>query len=733
MSQLTLEEKAALVSGKDSWYTATIDRLGLAPMMMSDGPSGLRKQLGTPDQTDINESIEAVCFPASALTACSFDREQLNQLGHQLGTAATAEKLGVLLGPGINLKRSPLAGRNFEYFSEDPYLVGELAAAYVKGVQAEGVGVSVKHFAANNRENRRFTSSSNVDERTLRELYLATFEKVVKQANPATIMCSYNAINGTLSSQNRRLLTNILRDEWGFKGLVMSDWGAVADHTAAIKAGLDLEMPGKGDQSVDEIVTAVKNGSLAEADLDRAVSRVLKMIQDWQPADSKQANPYDMEAQHEFARKLATNSFVLLKNENAVLPINKGDKLAVIGELAAHPRYQGSGSSHVNAHRLVTPLETINQVRPDATFVAGYSLTADRIDQAAIAEAVDVAKSADKVIIFAGYPERLESEGFDKTSIDLPANQNQLIEAVSQVNQHVVVVLQNGSAVRTPWADHVAGMLETYLAGEAVGEATWDVLSGKVNPSGKLAETFPLRLEDTPSYLTFDADLQDENYREGLFMGYRYYDKKKQPVQFSFGYGLSYTMFKYTDLQLKVTGDHVSGTVKVKNTGSRSGAEVVQVYVGNRTSQIEKPIKTLANFVKVSLVPGEEKTVSFELDQRAFSWYNPRKADWQVDNGQYDVLIGSSSTDIRLSDTVELDWAPEQQIHIDQSTYIGDLMAQAKFAKAVEQVGLTDVFKKLADDHDPAAKMFRNMPLRAATTMGVTPAKIDKLIEIMNG
>ena len=732
INQLTLKEKAALVSGKDSWYTATIERLGLKPMMMSDGPSGLRKQVGTSEQTNINDSVEAVCFPASALTACSFDRERLNQLGEHLGVAAKAEKLGVLLGPGINLKRSPLAGRNFEYFSEDPYLVGELAAAYVKGVQSEGAGVSVKHFAANNREDQRFTSSSNIDERTLRELYLATFEKIVKQADPATIMCSYNEINGTLNSQNQRLLTKILRDEWGFKGLVMSDWGAVADHTAAVKAGLDLEMPGKGTESVDEIVAAVEDGSLPKKDLDRAVNRVLKMIKNWQPDDADQSGSYDMDEQHEFARKLATDSFVLLKNEHHVLPVNEGEKLAVIGELAEKPRYQGSGSSHVNAHHLVTPLAAINQVRPDATYVAGYSLATDDVNSTAVAEAVSAAKFADKVIIFAGYPERMESEGFDKTSIDLPANQNQLIDAVSQVNDQVIVVLQNGSAIRTPWIDKVAATLETYLAGEAVGEATWDVLSGNVNPSGKLAETFPLRLEDTPSYLTFDADPDEENYREGLFMGYRYYDKKKQPVQFPFGFGLSYTTFKYDDLQLKVGADHVSGSLRVTNTGSRSGAEAVQIYVGNRTSRIEKPVKTLVNFVKVSLAAGEEKVVTFDLDQRAFSWYNPKIANWQLDNGAYEILVGSSSADIRLNKMIELNWTPERPIKVDQSTYIGDLIKQDKFAEAVKQAGLSDIFSKLADDNDPTAKMFQNMPLRAATTMGVSPEKINELIEIMN-
>ncbi|MDH5106645.1 glycoside hydrolase family 3 C-terminal domain-containing protein [Lentilactobacillus diolivorans] len=731
INQLTLEEKATLVSGKDFWYTATIDRLNLSPLMMSDGPSGLRKQDAAMSGLGLKESIEAVCFPASALTACSFDRQEMNQLGHYLGKAAQAERVGVLLGPGINLKRSPLAGRNFEYFSEDPYLTGELATAYVNGVQNEGVGVSVKHFAANNRENERFTMSSNIDERTLRELYLSAFEKVVKNAHPATIMCSYNQINGTLNSQNHRLLTDILRNEWGFKGLVMSDWGAVADHTAAIKAGLDLEMPGKGDLSTEEIVAAVKKKQLSETTLDRAVSRVLAMIDHWQQ-QSGDPQKYDMDAQHQFARKLAAKSMVLMKNDHDILPISGADSIAVIGELAKKPRYQGSGSSHVNAHHLVTPFQAIDQARPQTPYAAGYSLNQDEVDHQLIDQAVTLAKRADKVLLFAGYPEQQESEGFDKDNLNLPQSQNQLIEAVAKVNPNTVVILQNGSVLLMPWVHQVAGILETYLAGEAVGEATWDILSGKVTPSGKLAESFPQRLEDTPSYLTFNADPKIENYREGGFVGYRYYDKKQLPVQFPFGFGLSYTSFDYHDLTVSVEGKQVLVSLKVRNTGQRQGEEIVQIYVGNHASHVEMAAKQLVDFGKVGLNPGEETQLSLTLGSRAFSWFNPATENWQVDNGSYEILIGSSSQNIRLHQDISLDWTPVQPLIVNMNTYINVLVDHPELKSALDESGIGEIFDKVMTSDPATAKMFLNMPLRAATTVSVTLEQIQRFVELSN-
>lgn len=731
VQQLDLAEKAALVSGKDFWFTAGITKINLARMMVTDGPSGLRKQADSADALGLNQSVTAVCFPSSALTACSFDRSQLQQLGHYLGQAAKAERVGVLLGPGINLKRSPLAGRNFEYFSEDPYLAGELASAYINGVQAEGVGVSVKHFAANNRENQRFTMSSNVDERTLRELYLAPFEKVVKTSQPATVMCSYNAINGALNSQNQKLLTKILRDEWGFKGLVMSDWGAVADHVAALKAGLDLEMPGKGQPSVDEIVAAVLNKQLSEPDLDRAVWRVLQMINDWQPADEIPVK-YDLEQQHEFARQLAAKSFVLLKNDHQVLPVQTEDSIVVMGELAKHPRFQGGGSSHVNAYRVTIPLDVIQQEHKEAAFELGYRLTDQTTDDSLIEQAVATAKSANKVIIFAGFPAAMESEGFDKTSLSLPANQNRLIQAVTAVNANVTVVLQNGSVVLMPWVKQVAAVVETYLAGEAVGEATWDVLSGRVNPAGKLAESFPLRLEDTPSYLTFNADPTEENYREGLFIGYRYYDKKKMAVQFPFGFGLSYTQFAYHDLSLSVGTDAVIGSIAIENIGHNPGTQTIQIYVSNQTSQVEMPAKTLANFVNVELRPGETKDVNFTLPKRVFSWYNERLADWQVDNGKYEVLVGIDSKNIKLQQSIELNWTASKSTKIGPDSYIGDIVGREDVKTALEQTGLAKTFAQISNGDSTDDQMMLNMPLRAAVMVGATSEQIKGLIQLVN-
>lgn len=729
--QLTLKEKASLVSGRDFWYTKAIDRLGIPSLMMTDGPSGLRKQASSQDGLGLKNSVEAVCFPTSALTACSFDRIKIKQLGKYLAIAAKAEGVSILLGPGINLKRSPLAGRNFEYFSEDPYLAGELASAYVQGVQENGVGVSVKHFAANNRENQRFTMSSNINERTLRELYLSAFEKVVKKSQPATIMCSYNQINGILSSQNSRLLTEILRKEWGFKGLVMSDWGAVADHTAAIQAGLDLEMPGKGDFSTQEIVKAVQNNQLSEKTLDQTVARILTLVDDWQQHPNVHKK-YDMESQHEFARKMAADSMVLLKNQHVVLPIHASDSIAIIGQLAKKPRYQGSGSSHVNAHWVVSPFQAIISDLPQTPYAPGYSLESPQSNQDLIDQAVSVAAKADKVLLFVGYPEQYESEGFDKDQLNLPDNQNQLIEAVSKVNPNTIIILQNGSVLLMPWLHKVAGVLETYLAGEAVGEATWDILSGRINPSGKLAESFPKRLEDTPSYLTFNADPNVENYREGLFVGYRYYDKKQLSVNFPFGFGLSYTTFDYHNLETTV-GDHqVKVSLKLTNTGKLPGAETVQVYLSNLTSKIEKPVKQLIGFEKVTLQPGETKPVSVKLDSRAFSWFNTKTNSWQTDNGSYKIQIGSSSRDIQLTRIVQINWAPTVQPTIGLNTYIGYLINHPEFEDALKKTGINDVFNQITASDPATAKMFLNMPLRAATTVGVTIEQVQEFLNLIN-
>lgn len=723
---LTLEERASLVSGKDFWFTAKVP--GVDRMMMSDGPSGLRKQDIDAAPSDVNNSVDAVCFPSSALTASSFDDDMLFKLGHHLGVAANAEKLGLLLGPGVNIKRSPLAGRNFEYFSEDPLLAGRMGTAYVKGVQEEGVGVSVKHFAANNREDQRFTSSSNIDERTLREIYLAQFERIVKEAHPATLMCSYNRLNGTLNSQNQRLLTDILRNEWGFEGLVMSDWGAVADHVAAIKAGLDLEMPGKGQASVDEIVAAVKDGRLQESTLNRSALRILKVVEKW-GKDVTKKEAYDKEEQHEFARKMADDSIVLLKNDDQQLPLNDHDSLAIIGELAAKPRFEGGGSSHVNAHHVVTPLDA---APTNASYAAGYSLNETKPDEKLTEEAVQLAKQSNRVIFFAGFPEQMETEGFDKKSIALPANQNALLDRVLAVNSNVTVVLENGSVVEMPWADRVPAIVETYLAGEAVGEATWDILTGKVNPSGKLSESFPLRLQDNPTYGTFGKDHDEEDYREGIFVGYRYYDLHDMPVRFPFGHGLSYTTFDYSDLQVNEGSDNVKVSFTVTNSGAVAGKEVAQLYVANHVSRVVMPVKELRDFTKVELHPGESKKVSLTLSRRAFSYYNVKKQQWEADNGEYELMVGSSSRDIRLSTEFELTIGVNPLGEITDDTYIGDVWndQDPQVQSALKESGLYDVLKPMMADEQWVA-ISANMPLRSLAATGVEEKTREKFMKLV--
>lgn len=723
---LTLEERASLVSGKDFWFTAKVP--GVDRMMMSDGPSGLRKQDIDVALADINSSVDAVCFPSSALTASSFDDQMLFKLGHHLGVAANAEKLGVLLGPGVNIKRSPLAGRNFEYFSEDPLLTGRMATAYVKGVQEEGVGVSVKHFAANNREDQRFTSSSNIDERTLREIYLAQFERIVKEAHPATLMCSYNRLNGTLNSQNQRLLTDILRNEWGFEGLVMSDWGTVADHVAALKAGLDLEMPGKGQASVDEVVTAVKEGRLQESTLNRSVLRVLKMVEKW-GKDVNKKEPYDKEEQHEFARQMADDSIVLLKNDHHQLPLKTSESLAIIGELAAKPRFEGGGSSHVNAHHVVTPLDA---APASANYAAGYSLTTSTSDENLTKDALQLAKQSDRVIFFAGFPEQMETEGFDKKTISLPRNQNELLAQVVKVNPNVTVVLQNGSVVEMPWADQVPAIVETYLAGETVGEATWDILTGKVNPSGKLSESFPLRLQDNPTYGTFDRDHDEEDYREGIFVGYRYYDLYEMPVRFPFGHGLSYTSFDYSDLRVNEERNEVKVEFTITNSGNVAGKEVAQVYVANRVSRVVMPVKELRDFVKVTLQPGESTAVTLSLPRRAFSYYNVAKQQWEADNGAYEIMVGSSSRDIRLTANFDLTIGVSPLGEITADSYIGDIWndQDPQVQSALKDSGLYEVLKPMMDDEQWVA-ISANMPLRSVAATGIDEKVRDKFIRLV--
>ncbi|WP_125544624.1 glycoside hydrolase family 3 C-terminal domain-containing protein [Levilactobacillus lindianensis] len=740
LAELTLPEKAALVSGKNFWYTAAIDRLGLPALMMTDGPSGLRKQKPGADAGDITDSVTAITYPSAALTASSWDQSLMQRLGEHLGQEARAEQVSLLLGPGVNLKRSPLGGRNFEYLSEDPLVAGKLASAYVRGVQSQHVGVAVKHFAANNRENQRFTASSDMSQRTLRELYLRTFEIIVKEARPASIMTSYNKVNGVLNSENHHLLRDILRDEWGFHGAVLSDWGAVANHARALRASLDLEMPGKGQASIDEIIRAIETGELDEGTLNKAVRHILHLIDDWSPQTT--AGDYDHQAHHAFAREIADDSIVLLRNHDEELPLHPetAGKVVVIGELAENPRYQGAGSSHVNPSHLVTPLEALKNTGLDATYYPGYRLDQSETDDHLVQEALAAAKQADHVIIFAGYPASDESEGFDKNSLMLPENQTDLIGSLGRVSDHTTVVLQNGSAVEMPWIHSVTAVVETYLAGEAVGEATWDVLTGQVNPSGHLTETFPIRLTDTPMAPTFGQDPQHEYYTEGIFIGYRYYDTHEMHVLYPFGYGLSYTAFELTDLAVDQDEHGATVTFNVTNTGKVAGKAVPQLYVANHSSHVPMPTKELRAFTKVAVEPGETKAVTLKLSRKDFSWWCDGKHRWQADSGDYEIMVGQSSRDIRLQTKLTMDFK-NSPAPVTMETYLATIVRDHKLLDQFKSTVLNPLgannplgFSDQQDDHPQLTQnlMFLNMPLRALVATGVPEALVADFISLAN-
>ena len=624
---MTLEEKAGMCSGLDFWHLKEVEHLGIPKVMVSDGPHGLRKQDEKGDHLGINDSIKAVCFPPAVLSACSFDRGLMEEMGKAIGREAQANDVSVVLGPAVNIKRSPLCGRNFEYYSEDPYLAGEIAAAFVKGVQSQHVGTSIKHFAANNQEYRRMSSSSEVDERTLREIYFPAFETAVKKAQPYTFMCSYNQINGTFASENKWLLTDVLRGEWGFKGYVMSDWGAVNDRVKGLEAGLELEMPASGGDNDAMIVKAVKDGALEEKILDQAVERILRIIFEY--ADHRKPQEFTMEKDHEEAQHIAEESMVLLKNENHILPLKTSEKAAFIGGFARNPRFQGGGSSHINCFKTTNVLDSV-PCDAQVVYAEGFPADRDFYDKALADEAVKAAAEADKAVIFAGLPESFESEGYDRSHMRLPECQNRLITEILKVQPNTVIVLHNGSPVEMPWLGEIKGLLETYLGGQAGGAAAANILYGKINPSGKLAETMPLKLSDNPSYLNFGGGEKVE-YREGIFVGYRYYDTKEMDVAFPFGYGLSYTTFAYSNLKLSMENptekDTVMVSADVTNTGKSAGKEVVQLYIRDLTGSAIRPEKELKGFEKVFLEPGETKTVTMELNKRSFAWYNTELHD----------------------------------------------------------------------------------------------------------
>ncbi|MBO5575076.1 MAG: glycoside hydrolase family 3 C-terminal domain-containing protein [Ruminococcus sp.] len=675
MKELTLEEKASLCSGSDYWHTEPIDRLDIPAIMVSDGPHGLRKN--SDDAQGPNEAIKAVCFPSGCATACSFDRELLTTMGKALGQACKAEKVSVLLGPGCNIKRSPLCGRNFEYFSEDPFLASEIAAAHIKGVQSMGVGTSLKHFCCNNQETRRMSCSANMDERTFFEIYAAAFETAVKEAKPYTLMCSYNKLNDVFCSENKFTLTEVLRDKWGYKGLVMSDWGAVNNRPLGVQAGLDLEMPTSYGANDKLIVESVKNGTLDEKDLDKVVRRVLELVEKTDMSNAA-AEEWDMESQHELARRIACECAVLLKNENSILPLDKNKKIAFIGAFAKDPRYQGGGSSHINSFKVTNALDASAEYCK-VDYAQGYENNSDEINEQLMNEAVSCAEKNDIVVIFAGLTDLYESEGFDRAHMKMPENQLVLIDKICQVNKNVVIVLHNGSPVEMPFADKASAILEMYLGGQAVGGAACDLLFGKANPSGKLAETFPKKLSDNPSYLNFPGFRDDVDYREGIFVGYRYYDLKEMEPLFPFGHGLSYTQFEYSDMKLSQSainaGDELTVSVNITNTGSVEGKEVVQLYVSDIKSSVVRPLRELKGFEKVSLKPGETKKVVFKLNKRSFAFYSDKAHDWIVEEGDFAISLGSSSRDIRTTCEVFVSSADRIPIVLTENSTFGDLVS----------------------------------------------------------
>ena len=649
---LSLDEKISLVSGKDFWHTVAVDSspVKIPSVMVSDGPHGLRKQNSAADNLGVNDSIVATCFPSAAGLAASFDVELMKSLGETLAEECQAEDVSTLLGPAINIKRSPLCGRNFEYFSEDPYLAGKMAAAYINAVQSKNTGVSLKHYAVNNQEKRRYTVSAEVDERTLREIYLAGFETAVKESQPWTVMCSYNKVNGEQVSESRRLLNDILRDEWGFKGLVVSDWGAVNDRVKGLANGLDLEMPGTYGMNAKKIKAAIENGSLSEDALDKAVRRIINLAFKW--TQGRIECEYDREEHHRRAKEVALRTMVLLKNDNNILPLDKTKKIAFIGGYAKKPRYQGGGSSHINSYK-VTGAYNASRKMCDITYAEGFGVDDREINHQLVKEAVEVAAKADVAVIFAGLPEYIESEGFDRKNMKMPECQNYLIDAVADVQKNIVVVLHNGAPVEMPWIDKVNGVLEAYLAGEAVGEAEADILFGVANPCGKLAETFPVKLTDTPCYHNFPGTFNTVEHREGIFVGYRYYETAKKEVLFPFGHGLSYTTFEYSDLKVSKStiikgADEVTVSLTVKNTGTVDGEEIVQIYLSPCEKTIFRSDIELKGFAKVALKAGESKKVSVLLDKRSFSYYNIDEKDFVCDDGKWLVLAGASVADIRL-------------------------------------------------------------------------------------
>ena len=711
ISQMTLEEKASLCTGATPWKTVGIERLGIPEAVVSDGPHGLRRSVDL--DVMITESYPATCFPVAATLSSSWDVDLLFELGQALADESIALGVDILLGPGMNIKRSPLCGRNFEYFSEDPLLSGEMAAALINGIQSKGVGTSLKHFAVNNQETRRFTVDAVVDERTLHEIYLAGFEIAIKKGKPWTIMAAYNSVNGEFCAENHYLLTEILRENWGYEGFVMSDWGAVHDRVAGIQAGLELEMPGPSPQRTQAVIDAVQSGELDERLLNQAVQRLLTIILRAQETP-KGHTEIAIEEHHALARRIASESLVLLKNDDNLLPLSGDEQLAVIGQSAKTAVFQGGGSSHIKPTKVDSALEFL-QERAEYQYVAGD--TSATLDQTAIDEAISVVQDADVTLLFIALPSSIESEGYDRPHLQLTEHQTALIKAVSATSNKTVVILNNGSAIdMQAWIDDVDAVIEAWLPGQAGSGAIIDILYGDVNPSGKLGETFPMRLEDIPSHLNFPGERDKVRYGEGIFVGYRGYDALKREVLFPFGFGLSYTTFAYSNLRISqktfAIDDSLTVTLDVTNTGDRDGKEIVQLYVHDVSAKLPRPEKELKAFAKVALQAQETKTVSFNLDKSAFSYYDPAYGQWLAEAGEFEILVGSSSADIRLQERVTLEQGTILPSILTVQSTLGDWMEDPRGINLVQPM-LEGMFSEEESDAlgiDMGA-FFKSLPL----------------------
>ncbi|MDQ0733282.1 glycoside hydrolase family 3 C-terminal domain-containing protein [Arthrobacter sp. B1I2] len=736
ISLLTLKQKASLLSGKDFWTTKSIDEAGIPSIVLTDGPHGIRRQDAESDHLGINDSLPSTCFPPAVAVGSSWDSGVAAKVGAAVGREALAFGVSVVLGPGVNIKRSPLCGRNFEYYSEDPLLSGVLGSAHVTALQETGPGASLKHFAANNQETERMRISADVDERTLREIYFPAFERIVTEARPATVMCSYNKVNGVYASHNKWLLTDVLRDDWGFDGAVVSDWGAVSDRVAGVAAGMDLEMPGSGGGTDQQIVDAVRDGRLTEDQVDDAVRRVLALTN---LPGGEATNKVPVDQHHTLAREVAAESIVLLKNQ-AVLPLGGGQRIAVIGPFAVSPRFQGGGSSHINATRTDSALNELTALAMDHNgtidFAPGFSL--EEPDAAILQdEAVDLARTADVAVIFAGLSEREESEGFDRTGLELPANQVELIRAVAAAAPKTVVVLSNGGVVSLEgWHDDVDAIVEGWLLGQASGGALADVLFGIVNPSGRLAETIPLRLEDNPSWLNFPGEQGHVRYSEGVFVGYRYYTTAGVKVRYPFGHGLSYTTFDTSGLDVEtLSDDSVTVHVTVTNTGDRPGKHVVQVYVATTAGPVRRPLRELRAFTKISLAPGESKQVALTLDRRAFAYWDIELGRWVVPAGTYTVqLCSDASTVVAEQDITLAGDSIIRELTLDST--VGDWFAHPTVGPALMaglSASMTEEQAQQAQENPAQLKMVESMPMQqflAFTNGAFPPEALQSLMEL---